>query len=640
MCGIAGIINLSNRVSKIEKKDISILKKMLFSRGPDASGVWHSQKKNIILTTQRLATQDKRPIANQPCWSSDKKIVAILNGEIYNHRELKNKLELKGYIFLTNNDTEVIANAYHCWGDNFLKKIQGQFALTVYNKLKKEGIIARDEHGISPLFYLKREDKLYFSSTPDSLFSQSKESLLINPQAVSDFLVADYVSEGNTFFKNIKYLKPGNFIKFNTEKNASIPKNYILSKISIKKDRKEIKNENDYVEEIYESLKEGVKTRLKGDKEVGIFLSSGLDSSLILALFRKLYPEKNIKTFTASFRDQKNSELIGEHDNALKISNFFNANNKIVPIDSNELLKSIGSYSQPSASIMEFINQSLSKESKKNGIEAVLTGEGADELFLGYDHNLALISHFKKQFNFLNKKFKFRSNYGKKNNSKLKIEDVFLGGGADIDLDNNRNSIFGKEVLSSKSFKDIIVKFINNFDLKNPEDADKISFLIDFSLKVPELFLRRAEGPTMNEGVELRFPFLQTNLKELAYSIPLNIKIGKKIETKYLLRKVAEKLIPKDLRFAKLPIGIPALKKEYFKNSGQNFKKPAFKDFFYNNYSMMSEIILDGKYRKLNLFNEDFLEKTIKKQSDSSNCFFDKSLWKIWNIARWYERLA
>ena len=95
MCGIAGIINLSNRVSKIEKKDISILKKMLFSRGPDASGVWHSQKKNIILTTQRLATQDKRPIANQPCWSSDKKIVAILNGEIYNHRELKNKLELK-----------------------------------------------------------------------------------------------------------------------------------------------------------------------------------------------------------------------------------------------------------------------------------------------------------------------------------------------------------------------------------------------------------------------------------------------------------------------------------------------------------------------------------------------------------------
>ena len=305
MCGIAGIINLSNRVSKIEKKDISILKKMLFSRGPDASGVWHSQKKNIILTTQRLATQDKRPIANQPCWSSDKKIVAILNGEMYNHRELKNKLELKGYIFLTNNDTEVIANAYHCWGDNFLKKIQGQFALTVYNKLKKEGIIARDEHGISPLFYLKREDKLYFSSTPDSLFSQSKESLLINPQAVSDFLVADYVSEGNTFFKNIKYLKPGNFIKFNTEKNASIPKNYILSKISIKKDRKEIKNENDYVEEIYESLKEGVKTRLKGDKEVGIFLSSGLDSSLILELFRKLYQEKNIKTFTASFRDQK-----------------------------------------------------------------------------------------------------------------------------------------------------------------------------------------------------------------------------------------------------------------------------------------------------------------------------------------------
>ena len=640
MCGIAGIINLSKKTSKIEKKDVSILKRMLSSRGPDASGTWLSEKRNIILTTQRLATQDKRTIANQPCQSSDKKIIAILNGEIYNHRELKSKLKLKGYLFSTNNDTEVIANAYHYWGENFLKKIDGQFALAVYDKLKKEGIIARDEHGISPLFYLQLNDKLCFSSTADSLFFQSKQPLIINNQAVSDFLVADYVADGNTFLKDIKYLKPGNFIRFNTEKNLSIPKNFSLKKNDSKKTIEKIKSEIDYIEQIYEILKEGVKTRIRGDKEVGIFLSSGLDSSLILALFRKLYPENNIKTFTASFEDPKNGKLVGEHSDALKISNYFNASNKVVPIESKALLESIGSFSQPSASILEFINQSLSKESKKNGIEAILTGEGADELFLGYDHNLALISHFKKKFNFLKKKFKFRSNYGKKNNSKIKIEDVFLGGGADIDLDNNRNSIFGNEILNSKPFKNIIKKHINSFNLKNPNDVDKISFLIDFSLKVPELFLRRAEGPTMNEGVELRFPFLQRDLKELLYSIPLNIKIGTKLETKYLLRKVSERLIPKNLTFAKLPIGIPAMKNEYFKNSGQNFKKPAFKNFFYNNYSMMSEIILDGKYRKLNLFNQTFLDEIIKKQSNSESCYFDKSLWKIWNIASWYERLG
>ena len=110
MCGIAGIINLSKKTSKIEKKDVSILKRMLSSRGPDASGTWLSEKRNIILTTQRLATQDKRTIANQPCQSSDKKIIAILNGEIYNHRELKSKLKLKGYLFSTNNDTEVMAH--------------------------------------------------------------------------------------------------------------------------------------------------------------------------------------------------------------------------------------------------------------------------------------------------------------------------------------------------------------------------------------------------------------------------------------------------------------------------------------------------------------------------------------------------
>ena len=322
MCGIAGIINLSKKTSKIEKKDVSILKRMLSSRGPDASGTWLSEKRNIILTTQRLATQDKRTIANQPCQSSDKKIIAILNGEIYNHRELKSKLKLKGYLFSTNNDTEVIANAYHYWGENFLKKIDGQFALAVYDKLKKEGIIARDEHGISPLFYLQLNDKLCFSSTADSLFFQSKQPLIINNQAVSDFLVADYVADGNTFFKDIKYLKPGNFIRFNTEKNLSIPKNFSLKKNDSKKTIEKIKSEIDYIEQIYEILKEGVKTRIRGDKEVGIFLSSGLDSSLILALFRKLYPENNIKTFTASFEDPKNGKLVGEHSDALNFKLF------------------------------------------------------------------------------------------------------------------------------------------------------------------------------------------------------------------------------------------------------------------------------------------------------------------------------
>ena len=218
MCGIAGIINLNKNSDPINPSNGSLFQSMLFSRGPDASGLWHSQDKNILLVVQRLATKDKREIANQPCWSTDKKIISIFNGEIYNHKELRDKLILCGYKFYSMNDTEVIANAYHYWGEKFLQKLKGQFALAVFDKEKSNFILARDEHGISPLYYSKIGEKLYFSSTPDSIFMQSNKKLLLNEQAVSDFIVADCIPNGNTFYKNIKYIKPGNYFLINYKK--------------------------------------------------------------------------------------------------------------------------------------------------------------------------------------------------------------------------------------------------------------------------------------------------------------------------------------------------------------------------------------------------------------------------------------
>ena len=140
MCGIGGIINLTKKAKPINHNDFSILKKMLSLRGPDAEGLWNSENKDIVLISQRLSTQDNRSVANQPCYSSDKSIVSILNGEIYNHDEIRENLISKGYKFLTKNDTEVIANAYHFWGKDFLSKIKGQFAFVTFNKNKQEGI--------------------------------------------------------------------------------------------------------------------------------------------------------------------------------------------------------------------------------------------------------------------------------------------------------------------------------------------------------------------------------------------------------------------------------------------------------------------------------------------------------------------
>ena len=160
MCGIGAIINISKNSSFIDKADLFKMSKALKSRGPDSKGEFISKKKNIGLVVRRLSTQDARSIANQPCESSDGRVVAILNGEIYNHNELRQKLISIGYKFKSNNDTEVLANGYRAWGEKLLNKISGQFAFTIYDKISEEVIIARDPSGISPMFYTLYNNKI------------------------------------------------------------------------------------------------------------------------------------------------------------------------------------------------------------------------------------------------------------------------------------------------------------------------------------------------------------------------------------------------------------------------------------------------------------------------------------------------
>lgn len=162
MCGIGGAFNLSKNNKNLSKDNINIIRKILRDRGPDSDKIWISKKKDVALTIQRLATQDKRTIANQPCFSNDRSMVLIMNGEIYNHRELKKTLIKKNYKFLSNNDAEVAVNAYHFWGENFLNKLDGQFAIFALNTITNEGLIARDRHGIAPLYFSLNKKRFFF----------------------------------------------------------------------------------------------------------------------------------------------------------------------------------------------------------------------------------------------------------------------------------------------------------------------------------------------------------------------------------------------------------------------------------------------------------------------------------------------
>ena len=640
MCGIGGVINLKKNSSKLNFNNINIMRKLLKERGPDSDKNWISKNKDVAITVQRLATQDSRSIANQPCLSSDKNIILIMNGEIYNHLELKKILIKKKYKFKSNNDAEVAANAYHLWGQEFLKKLEGQFSIFVFDQKNNSGLIARDEHGISPLYYFNDGKKIIFSSSPFSIFKQIKMKLKLNRKALADYVISGCMTENNTFFEKIKYLSPGHFISFKASKSFSDPKKFISKTYYYNNKFSGFSKSKNLINKIEPILSDNIRLRLNGSKNVGIFLSGGIDSVVLLAIYKKLFPKKRIETFTAVFESDKNKKLVGEHKKVSKICKYFKCKNNLVRINSRELIKHLENSTYPPTGLLEFCFKKLAAKARKNNTEVVLSGEGADEMFFGYDHNLALLGIFKKKFSFLNKKYKLRNlPINKKSLINCKIEDLFLFGGADLNLENNRKKVFSPNVSKTRSLKNTIRNTIKKLNLKNPQDVDKIIINIDYQIKIPELQIRRAEGPAMEKGVEVRFPYLNEQLKSLINSMPLKDKVDKKLVDKILLRKIAKKLVPKNLQSEKLPFGLPAVRKKHFGLSKTKFEKPAFNDLFYQNYKKMRKMVLFGKFRKLKLFNNNFLKEIVIRQSEKNKCFFDVKLWRIWSFACWYEKV-
>ena len=446
------------------------------------------------------------------------------------------------------------------------------------------------------------------------------------------------MTENNTFYDNIKYLSPGHYFQFQINKKLSKPtkliKDNIFSNVQIK--RSTIKTKE---QKIYEILKFNVNQSLNGSKDVGIFLSGGIDSVLLLAIYRKLFPKKKIETFTAVFCDEKNKNLIGEHKQVTKICKHFKCNHNLVKINPKDLIHSMEKSDYPTTGFLEFCFEKLASRAKKKKIDVVLSGEGADEIFYGYDHNLALIGIFKKEFKFLSKKYRLRHNYNKRKKfTKLKIQDLFLLGGADINLENSRKKFFTKKIQRTRSLRSTIKNSIKKIKMKNPQDVDKIIINLDYLIKIPELQIRRAEEPSMGKGVEMRFPYLSNQLKNYVNSLSLKDKIDKNLKDKILLRKVAQKLVSKKFQTEKLPFGVPAVRKQYFSNSIVKFKKPALNDIFFKNYIKLSKIILNGHYTKLKFLEKPFLKMILSKQRSYEKAFYDPILWRIWSFACWYEK--
>tara|TARA_B110000967_G_scaffold347_1_gene346 strand:- start:3258 stop:4970 length:1713 start_codon:yes stop_codon:yes gene_type:complete len=501
MCGIAGIIG------KNASKDV--LLKMTNAqkhRGPDYTGFWLDE--NVCFGHNRLSIIDLSENANQPFQDEEERYQLIFNGEIYNYLELKNELD---YNFVTSSDTEVLFAAYLKWGKACLNKLNGMFSFAVWDSVDKKLFAARDRFGVKPFYYHQSEDTLYFSSEIKTLHSAGIAKEPNKKVWANYFSFGSYGMPHETFWKHIDQLPGGHCLEF--EKNTlKIEKWYFFEK-EIEKHKEKLSYEeikNKYIV----LLKDSIKLRFRADVSVGFNVSGGLDSSALLAFVNQQENKENIKAFTFYTNDDRYDELPWVEE---MVSLTENSLQKVLlkPEEVKELAAKIDYHQdEPYGGIPTLAYAKIFEKARAKNTLVLLDGQGMDEQWAGYDY------------------------YLQKNEAT--IQGV-------------KKSPFKKEVLSKEmialSQKPIYPKPFKD-ELLNKQYRDL------FYTKIPRA-LRFNDRVSMAYSTELREPFLDYRLVELAFAQPLEYKIKDGIQ-KYVLRDIVSEYLSDSITYApKRPLQTP-----------------------------------------------------------------------------------
>ena len=601
MCGITGYIS-NNKPNK------EILKKMMdriIHRGPDAEGTYLDDI--CALGHRRLSIIDLKS-GNQPIYNENKDVVIVFNGEIYNYLELRDELKKAKHKFITSSDTEVLVHGYEEWGHELTKKLRGMYAFAIWDKTKQELYLARDEWGIKPLYYYQNGDTFMFASEIKAFLEHPNFKKELNEEILSAYLCFNSTPTEETFFKGVYRVEPGHqlIIKNNTIKKEKF---FELTFEETNKDMDTI------VKEINEAMKNSVKYHEIADVEVGSFLSSGIDSSYLVSLAR---PDK---TYTVGYDNPKYDEISYAEDLAKKL----NISNTSKKINKEEYIKAFPNImyhmdeplADPSAIALYFVAEIASKD-----VKVVMSGEGADELFGGYNSYkeeidqswymkipypirrfASMIAGLFPEARGLN--FIYRRG--------LKLEDYNIGLGRIFRDDEALKIVNNKNQIHTK---DIVAPFYKTYS-KNSNLVKRQA--IDFYFWLVRDFLHAVDRNTMMFGLEARTPFLDKEVFKVARQLPVSAKINK-TTTKPALREAAKMVIPNE-SYKKKKLGFPVPLREWIKE-----------DDLYNEIKNKFESDIAAKY-----FNQKKILKLLENhKNNKKDCY--KKVWTIYTFLVWYEQ--
>lgn len=556
MCGITGIYSL-NGSGKISINTLKCMIGVLHHRGPDETGVYLDD--HVGLAHARLSIIDLTG-GSQPIHNEDHTLWIVYNGEVFNYPELKTQLQKKGHQFYTTTDTEVILHLFEETGPACLQELNGQFAFAIWDSKKKELFLARDRVGIRPLHYTVQNGSFYFASEIKSLFMAEEIHREIDPVALDQIFTFWTTLPGRTVFKNIQELKPGHYMRVS---NGTISEYKYWDIPYYHREEQNSLSPGEISERILDLLQDATRIRLRADVPVGSYLSGGLDSSGITALIAKKF-NKNVQTFGIRFEEAAFDE--GEHQNNMvsfldvKHHEMFANNEKIAGLFP-PVIRHCEKPLLRTAPVPLFLLSNLVRET---GLKVVLTGEGADEVFGGYNiFREALVRRFwarqpesEKRGSLIGRLY---PHIFKDPRMKKSIHSFFAQGLEDTDNPLFSHLIRWKNTSRIKNFFSNDLKAgIGSYDgyeeLKTnlPEDFSKRDCLAKAQFLEKAIFLSnyllssQGDRVAMAHSLEIRLPYLDYRLIDFMAKVPSTWKILG-LNEKHILKKAFRKILPESI---------------------------------------------------------------------------------------------
>lgn len=545
MCGICGIAGAAAHSEIVERMIQSIA-----HRGPDGSGM--HQDTCVVLGSTRLRIIDLTT-GDQPIANEDRTIWVVFNGEIYNYRELRRELEARGHCFRSTSDTEVLVHLYEDEGEAFLPRLDGIFAFALWDTRRQRLLLARDCFGVKPLYYNFDGATLRFASEMKAILMDKSVPRRVNYQSLHYFLNLRFIPGEETLIENIKRVPPAHSLVF---ENGSMR---LTRYFEFTPEQNPRRDEKFYVDGIRHYLREAVRKQLVSDVPLGVYLSGGLDSTAIVAMMSEMVSEP-IKTFTMGF-----NEPTDELNDARVVADHFHTDHHEIALAADPLRnfpKVIWYAEEPKENILQ--GYLLSRFARQS-VKVVLGGLGGDELFAGYDlhrfiypaqalHRLMPSVIAKKMLEPLSRlAFALENHAGQLSLDEYRrgVQMLLALGDPERyylilrnvwDLDGGQCLNLYGQAMRDKDFLPTHTAFDEYFRSHTVGALESVLWA-EFNTKMPDDFLMNEDRTSMAHGLEVRVPFLDRDLVQFAFSIPVGLKIRGN-ESKYIFRQAMTGLLP------------------------------------------------------------------------------------------------